>query len=472
MYTKLRMQENKYPTHIKKIFKLPIFKKGTILYVLLGGLLVCSVLFYVFILKDLPNPQGLRNYKIIPVSSKILDRNGKLLYEVYRDERRTPVNLKELPIYVKQATISIEDKDFYHHQGVSVFGGMFRAIKDMILGKGIQGGSTLTQQLVKSALLSSERTLQRKAKEIILALWTEHLFTKDQILEMYLNQVPYGGPAYGIEEASMTYFNKHAKDLTIAQATYLSGLPQAPSLYSPYRNPDLAKKRQREVVDHMIEYKYIKADQRDKILNEKLTFTPQGSYIKAPHFVFYVKSFLEKQYGSDIVEMGGLKVYTTLDLDIQQKSEQIVKEELEKVKNLNVGNGAMLITRPSTGEILTMVGSRDYFATPSGTFNVTTDGLRQPGSSIKPINYAIGIDRKLVTPATVFLDVPTCFPGGPKKYCPVNYDGTFHGPTQLRFALGNSLNIPAVKMLQMNGVSNFVASAPAFLITSFNDTVF
>ncbi|HLL60989.1 MAG TPA: transglycosylase domain-containing protein, partial [Candidatus Nitrosocosmicus sp.] len=401
---------------------------------LILGFLALCIVFYVVILKDLPNPMGLRNYKIIPVASQILDRNGKLLYEVYRDEKRTPVDLKELPDHIKQATISIEDKDFYRHQGVSLFSGIFRAIKETLLHKGLQGGSTLTQQLVKSALLTPERTIKRKVKEIVLALWTEQLFTKDEILEMYLNQVPYGGNAYGIEEAATTYFNKHAKDLTLAEATYLAGLPQAPSLYSPYHNPDLAKRRQTEVVNKMAEYGYLSQEKRNEILNQKMKVAPQRTYIKAPHFVFYVKKILEQQYGADELELGGLKIYTTLDLDIQQKAEQIVRDQLEKVANLNVGNGAALITRPSTGEILTMVGSKDYFATPSGSFNVTT-ALRQPGSSIKPINYAIGIDRKIVTPATVFLDVPTCFPSFPKKYCPVNYDSKFHGPVQLRFAL-------------------------------------
>lgn len=433
--------------------------------------IISILLFYFYILKDLPNPAGLKNYRVIPVSSQILDRKGKLLYEIYKDQNRTPVKLSDLPIYVKEATISIEDRDFYKHQGVSIFGGIARALKDMIfLKKGLQGGSTITQQLVKSALLTPERTIRRKIKEVILALWAEKILTKDEILELYLNQVPYGGTSYGIEAGAKTFFDKSAMDLSLSEAALLAGLPRAPSLYSPFADPDLAKKRRNEVLKKMYELKYISEDEKNKAQSESLNIVEIKSHIKAPHFVFYVKSLLEKEYGVDKVEKGGLKVYTTLDSDIEEKSEAILKEELMKIKNLQVSNGAILVTRPATGEILSMIGSVDYFATGSGSFNVTT-ALRQPGSSIKPINYAIGIERRLVTASSVFLDVPTCFTyaGQSTPYCPRNYDGQFHGLVQLRYALGNSYNIPAVKMLELNGVANFVASSPAFLITSLKD---
>lgn len=435
------------------------------------GLIAVFILFiYFYIFKDLPNPAGLKNYKVIPVSTEIFDRNGKLLYDVYKDENRTPIRLKDLPKHVGQSTIAIEDKDFYKHSGVSVIGGMLRALKDtFILKKGLQGGSTLTQQLVKGALLTPERTVQRKIKEIVLALWTEQILTKDEILELYLNQVPYGGSAYGVEQAAKTYFNKSAKELTLSESAFLAGLPQAPSRYSPYVNIDLAKRRRNEVLNAMTQLGYITVAQRDEAKKEELAVQPFKIRIQAPHFVFYVKELLEKEYGAQTVEEGGLKVYTSLDLDIQKKAEEAVKSEVEKVTRLNVGNGAALVTRPPTGEILAMVGSKDYFASGSGTFNVTT-ALRQPGSSIKPLNYAIGIDRKLVTAATVFLDTKTCFPNpGQKDYCPVNYDGRFHGPVQLRAALANSYNIPAVKMLKLNGVENFVASSSSFLMTTLKD---
>lgn len=427
-------------------------------------------IFWFFILKDLPNPTSLKNYKAIPVSTQILDRNEKPLFEIYKDQNRVPIKVADLPAFVKQASIAIEDKDFYSHSGVSLVGGIARAIKDMVFkNSGVQGGSTLTQQLVKSALLTPERTIQRKVKELILALWVEQIFTKEEILEMYLNQVPYGGSSYGIEEASKTFFNKHAKKLTIAQAAYLAGLPQAPSLYSPYVNPDLALERQKEVLLKMYEQKYITKEEYDKAKSEEINVEKPTNSIKAPHFVFYVKQLLEEQYDTKTVEEGGLKVITTLDSDIQASAESILKEELDKVKYLDVSNGGLIVARPSTGEILSMVGSKDYFASPSGAFNVTT-ALRQPGSTIKPVNYGIGIDRKIVTAASVFLDTKTCFPNATgKAYCPVNYDGSFHGLVQLRFALANSYNIPAVKMMALNGVDNFAASSSAFLINSFSN---
>ncbi len=436
----------------------------------MGGAVVFLLFIYFYIFYQLPNPANLKNYQVIPLSTHILDRNGKLLYEIYREQNRTPVKITQLPNYVIEATIAIEDKNFYHHQGVSLIGGIFRAIKDTLLRQKLQGGSTITQQLIKSALLSPDRTIRRKIREIILALWTERIFSKQEILELYLNQVPYGGAAYGIEEAAKKYFSKHAKDLSLSETALLAGLPQAPSLYSPFYNTQTAIIRRNAVLKAMYENRYIDKSTYNKEIKKELKINPPKTTINAPHFVFYVKSQLERLYSLKEIEEGGLKVTTTLDLDLQKQAETVLKDELEKIKDLKVSNGGVIITRPSTGEILSMVGSVDYFATPSGAFNVTI-ALRQPGSSIKPLNYAIGIERKLVTPATVFLDLPTCFQaaGQPKSYCPVNYDGKFHGPQQLRFALGNSYNIPAVKMLALNGVENFIASASAFTISTFKD---
>lgn len=434
------------------------------------GMIGLVIFTYIFIFYKLPSPYNLKDYKVVPLSTHILDRKGRLLYEIYREQNRTPVKLKNLPPYVWQATVSIEDKDFFHHGGVSLIGGIIRAAHETLFKKNLQGGSTITQQLVKSALLSPERTIRRKLREIVLAVWTERIFTKQEILELYLNQVPYGGSSYGIEEAAKVYFSKSAKDLKLEEAAYLAGLPQAPSLYSPFVNPDLARKRRNEILKKMAEQKYITEAQRAKAQAVELVIQSPKTAIKAPHFVFYVKSFLEKLYGTQGVEEGGLRVTTSLDLDIQEQSEKVLRDELEKIKNLQVSNGAVLVTRPPTGEILAMIGSVNYYASPSGAFNVTT-ALRQPGSSIKPINYAIGLDRKIVTPATIFLDTPTCFPdpSQPKPYCPRNYDGRFHGAVPLRLALGNSFNIPAVKMLAKNGLRNFVASASAFTITSFKN---
>lgn len=445
-------------------------KKGVLLTVLslsvvfIGAFTWQSYLF----VKALPAPSniGKMNY---PTSSHIYDRNGKLLYEIYNDQNRTPVSLKDLPVYIGQATIAVEDKDFYQHRGISIVGGMLRAVKDTYITKELQGGSTITQQLVKSSLLTSERTIERKVKEIILAVWTEQMYTKEQILEMYLNQVPYGGSAYGIEEAAKTYFGKSAKNLTIDEAALIAGLPQAPSLYSPYTNPELAKKRRDDVLLRMKQERYITEEEYNSLVKKQLAVIPPKIDINAPHFVFHVKQQLEEIYGSKMVEEGGLRVKTTLDLDIQQEAEKILKEELAKVQHLNIQNGAIVITKPSTGEILAMVGSADYFATPSGAFNVTTS-LRQPGSTIKPVMYSLALESGF-TAATIIEDVPTviAIPGA-EPYKPVNYDGRYHGKIPIRTALANSYNIPAVKVMQSLGVQRFIYHAEKMGIETWKDT--
>jgi len=426
------------------------------------------IFFYMVFIKDLPSPSKLGTYDI-PLSTKIYDRNGVLLFDIFTDENRTIVPLSEIPLPVRQATIAIEDKDFYRHQGINPVGGILRAISATVMGKQLQGGSTITQQLVKSALLTPQRTITRKLKEIFLAQWVEFLYSKDKILEMYLNQVPYGGTAWGIATASEKFFGKPVKELTLAQAALLAGLPQAPTLYSPYgNNPDLANQRQKEVLRRMKEDGYITEEEARRAAEETITFIPPAN-IQAPHFVMYVKEQLVEKYGEHMVERGGLKVYTTLDLSLQEYAQATVSSEVADLQDTQVTNGAAIITNPATGEILAMVGSVDYFATPSGGFNVTT-ALRQPGSSIKPINYAVALERKLITPATMFLDVPTCFGiVNQPTYCPHNYDFKFHGPVQVRFALGNSYNIPAVKTLYLNTVRDFVASASAFGLNTISN---
>jgi len=425
--------------------------------------------FYLLILRDLPSPTRLKTDEFAQ-TTKIFDREGKPLYQIYTDQNRTSVKLDMVPLYLRQATVAIEDKDFYKHQGVNPLGGILRAIKETVLRQKLQGGSTLTQQLIKSALLTPERTVQRKIKEMILAFWTERLYNKNQILEMYLNQVPYGGIAWGVEAAAQSYFGKDVWELDLAECALLAGLPVAPTLYSPFgAHPEFSKMRQTEVLRRMIEDGYIKPEEAEAAKNKPLSFAPQKTDIAAPHFVMYVKEQLVQKYGERMIERGGLKVTTTLDLSIQKFAEEAVASEVAKLKDLRVSNGAALVTRPPTGEILAMVGSRDYFATDSGNFNVTIS-LRQPGSAIKPLNYALGLESKKITPASLFLDIPTCFAvTGQPLYCPINYDGTYHGPVQMRFALGNSYNIPAVKMLALNGLSDFIATASALGISSFTD---
>lgn len=426
--------------------------------------------FYFYILKDLPSPRRLGRYEDIPQSTQILDRHDKLLFNIFTEEDRTLVKLNQAPLHLRQATVAIEDKDFYQHVGINPVGGIVRALKEIVLHKKFQGGSTITQQLVKSALLTPERTVQRKIKEIFLAFWTEMIYSKDQILEMYLNQVPFGGTAWGISSAAKKYFGKEVGDLTLAESALLAGLPAAPTRYSPFgAHPELASGRQHEVLRRMVEDGYLSEGEKSKALEEELQFTLQKANIKAPHFVMYVKDLLVQKYGESLVEKGGLKVTTTLDLELQEFTQETVASEVAKLKDYDVSNGAVLITRPPTGEILSMVGGADYFATPSGNVNVTI-AHRQPGSAIKPINYAIGLENKTITPASLFLDIPSCFTvAGQPLYCPVNYDGNFHGPVQMRFALGNSYNIPAVKMLALNGVETMVASASAMGITTFKD---
>lgn len=438
--------------------------------ILILGITFLIFLFYFYILKDLPSPTKLSSYEV-PQTTKIYDRSGTLLYDIYTGQNRTLVKLSDIPLYLRQATIAIEDKDFYKHQGVNPFGGILRAFKDTISGKKLQGGSTITQQLAKTALLTPERTVTRKIKEIILAFWMERLYTKDQILEMYLNQVPYGGTSWGIETAAENYFGKHVGELTLGESAMLAGLPAGPTVYSPFgAHPEYARDRQNSVLQRMVEDGYITEDQRLRIKDQKLEYRPQRTDIKAPHFVMFVKEKLVGKYGEKTVEQGGLKVTTTLDLPLQEMAQNIIASEVAKLKSLAVGNAAGVVLRPPTGEILAMVGSKDYFASESGNFNVTTS-QRQPGSAFKPINYAVGIESQKVTASTMFLDTPACFTasGQPKTYCPVNYDGKFHGPTQLRFALGNSFNIPAVKMMAYNGVETVIASSSAMGISTFTD---
>lgn len=449
-------------------FRRPVVHPSRKAYLFWSLPLLMMLLVYWFILRDLPSPTTLSRYDV-SLATKVYDRNGKLLFDIFVGQNRSPVSLTNIPKYLQEATLSIEDKNFYKHGGINPVGGILRAIAGSILNRQIQGGSTITQQLVKSALLSPERTVTRKIKEFILAPLVEILYSKDKILEMYLNTVPYGGTAWGIETASEKYFGKSVKEISLAEAALLAGLPQAPTRYSPFgAHPEYAKQRQKEVVTRMVEDHYITQKQADEALAEPLNYKPETG-IQAPHFVMYVKEQLVNAYGEAMVERGGLKVTTTLDLDLQEYAQATVAAEVAKLKNMNVGNGAALITRPSTGEILAMVGSIDYFASPSGSFNVTT-AARQPGSSIKPINYAIGLEKHIVTPATMFLDIPTCFvSAGQPAYCPRNYDGKFHGPVQLRFALGNSFNIPAVKMLYLNTVQDMVASASAFGFNTIKD---
>lgn len=461
-YTKLKRQVRRRDSYDLSFLKLRYFVYGFIV----AGLLSLAYQSYV-IVRSLPSPRsiGKVNYAL---STHLYDRNGKLLYEFYREQNRTPIKLGELQPYVYQATIAIEDKNFFNHNGVSLIGGVGRALKEFVVSSQVQGGSTITQQLVKTALLTPERTVERKIKEMILALWTERLFTKQQILEMYLNQVAYGGSSYGIEEAAQSYFGKSARNLRISEAALLAGLPQAPSVYSPFVNPTFALNRRNDVLKKMYEQRYITQEQYQTAKGEQLPTFTQTTAIHAPHFVFYAKSELEKKFGIRTVEEGGLKVSTSLDLTIQEETQRILQEELAKVASLNVTNGGVIVTKPSTGEILAMVGSSNYFEEPNGAFNVTT-ALRQPGSSIKPLMYATALERG-ITAATGVDDTPVVFRvSDTESYRPVNYDGKFHGKVSIRSALANSYNIPAVRTLNSIGIDRFIDKASLMGISTWTN---
>lgn len=423
--------------------------------------------FWFFILRDLPQPNDLIQ-KPRPLTTRIYDRNGELLFKIFRSQNRTYIPLGEIPLAVQQATIAIEDAEFYYHPGFSIRG-ILRAIERNVIRGQLAGGSTITQQLVKNALLTPERTLQRKLKEVILAFWTETTFSKDKILEMYLNEVSYGGTAYGIEEAARTYFGKNARELTLAEASLLAGLPAAPTRSSPFGiNPDLARVRQQLVLARMAEEGFITSDIAQQATQEQISFAPQRVQIKAPHFVMWVKQLLVEEYGERLVEEGGLEVITSLDLKVQEKAEQIVSEEVENLARLRVGNGAALVTNPTTGEVLAMVGSKNYFESKSGSFNVTL-ASRQPGSAIKPVNYAYALSHNF-TPVSIIEDSPISYviPGQP-PYSPRNYDNKFRGNIPLRIALGSSLNVPAVKVLSSYGVEEMIKQGQAMGITTWNE---
>jgi 1A family penicillin-binding protein len=448
-------------SHRRKIIKSKFFAR--LAFFCFIGLIALGFLMtglFAFYAKDLPQPD-----KIIRregFSTKIYDRNGELLYDIFANQKRTPIELKDVPQHLRNATIAIEDKNFYKHGGFDPTG-IFRAFFNTVVHRQLQGGSTLTQQLVKNVLLTSQRTIPRKLREFILAVQIEKKYSKDEILQMYLNEAPYGGTAWGVEEASEAYFDKSVSELNLIESAVLAGLPQRPSVYSPFSDsPQAYIVRTQQVLRRMREDGYITSEQEKEAFKqlEKIEFATEGSSFKAPHFVMYVKKQLEERYGQQVVEGGGLRIYTTLDLDIQEAAQEAVAEEIAKVEAVHITNGAALVMDPNNGEILAMVGSKNYNDPDyDGKVNVTLS-LRQPGSAIKPVTYLAAL-KKGYTASTLLMDTPTTFPGGPGQpdYNPVNYDGQFHGPLQMRFALGNSINIPAVKMLAQVGLKDMLQTA-------------
>lgn len=434
------------------------FLAASFLVLLIVGVLGAGVLF-AWYAKDLPRPDRVRRTE--GLSTIIYDRNNEPIYDIFRDQNRIPIDFAEIPTMLKDATVSVEDKTFYEHQGFSTMG-IVRSVFQIVFYRNLQGGSTLTQQLVKNVLLSQERTLPRKIKEFILSVQIERKYSKDEILQMYLNETPYGSVTYGIEAAAQHYFNKKAKDLTDVESVILAGLAQSPSRYSPFTGEaDAYKGRSKDVIRRLREDGKINKEKEETLISELDTVQFGGGEesFKAAHFVNFVKDELVEQFGQKLVEEGGLRVTTSLDLKLQEEAEKIVKEEVEKAEKLKVGNGAAIVLNPETGEILAMVGSKDYQSTESAgaKFNVVTQSLRQPGSALKPITYAQAF-REGFTPSSIVMDVETKFAGGVglPDYAPKNYDLKWRGPIHLRYALGNSINITAVKLVALTGVKDML----------------
>ncbi len=462
---KIKWFKNKLKVKKRKIRPLA-YILGVLLLIITGG----TMIFYQKIIKDLPNVDLI--YHQPNLSTVITDRNDQVLYKFYENENRTWITLEKIPESLIEATIAIEDKNFYKHKGLSIRG-MLIAIKYNFKKNDDdkpRGGSTITQQLVKNVFLSSEKTFKRKIKEAILTLKLESKLTKNEILERYLNQVSYGGEAHGVQEAALKYFGKNIREINTIEAAYLAGLPAAPSSYSPYgNNPILGLKRAKRVIEEMVKNGYLTTLEAERWLNEKITIKNDQKEIKAPHFVFYIKSLLETEYGYTNLEKQGLIIKTSLDLNTQNIAQAIVAQEIDKVKKLNINNGASLIIDVKTGDILAMVGSKDYLAKDiDGKYNVTT-ALRQPGSSIKPINYLLAL-KSGFSLASIIEDSPVVYQiKGQKPYRPQNYNGKYMGKVTLRTALASSLNVPSVKLLNENGVNKMIDLASDMGITTWQD---
>jgi len=460
----------------KKIKNFLIF----VLIFFLSFLIFVSFLF-ILSLKDLPRPEKFLEREIIQ-STKIYDSTGKiLLYEVFGEEKRSFVPLEKIPNHLIWAILVAEDKNFYKHHGVDLKGIVRAVLFDLKIMKFLYGGSTINQQLVRSAFLNPEKTLARKTKEVILAIELDLKYSKNQILEWYLNQIPFGPNIYGVEAACQNYFGKSVSEINLSEAALLASLPKAPSLLFPWgENRELLEKRKNYILDKMVEEKIITKDEAEKAKKEQINILPPQK-IKAPHFVMMVKKYLEEKYGEDFLKRKGLKVYTTLNWDLQEIAEKVVKEGAERNKKYGVFNAALVALNPKTGDVLAFVGSKDFFGKKEPEnceegknckfepyFNVAFSFPgRQPGSSFKPFVYATAFEKGY-DDKTVVLDEPTCFGiWGGKEYCPQNYDKKFRGKVTLREALAQSLNVPSVKVLvDFAGIEDSIQKARGMGITT------
>ena len=471
----------------RKIKKWVAHNKPLLTNILIGTLAVGIFLGGLFILwaASLKTPD-LNSFdsRLAGISTKIYDRTGNiLLYDVNQAVRRTVVPYDTISPYLKNATISIEDADFYEHSGINITSIIRSVFVNIANLEFKQGGSTITQQVIKNSLLTNEKTIPRKLKEWILAIKLERRTDKDFILNLYLNQTPYGGNIYGVEEASKAFFGKTSKDVSIAEASYIAAVAQAPTYYSPFgKHKDELDNRKNLVLKRMMDEGYITQEQHDQAKAEQVAFTPKATNsLKAPHFVMFIIEYLENKYGEETVQEGGLKVITTINYDMQAEAETMVKEYVTtNEKRLGAENASLVAIDPKTGQILTMIGSRDYFDKDiQGNFNVST-AHRQPGSSFKPFIYLADFNKGY-TPDTILFDVKTEFNSncssagipltdGAKCYHPPNYEGGYKGPLTMRAALAQSRNIPAVKALYLAGIEQVIDTASAFGINNLGDS--
>ena len=437
-------------------------------------LIIGAVVAIASLAQGLPSLEAIAGAQVVE-STKIYDRTGEsVLYELYKGERRTSIPLSEIPAYMQNATIAIEDRDFYSHEAISIRGIVRAALANILNRSIVEGGSTITQQLARTMFLTKERSIIRKLRELVLAFRIERQYDKNTIFELYLNQVPYGGELYGIEAASNAYFKKSARDLTLAESALLASLPKGPSYYSPWgSHVDELLSRKDLVLERMKDLGYITESEAERAAKERLTFAEPQIAIQAPHFVNAVAKQLVAKYGEDFVRTAGLRVITTLDLELQSIAEKAVTDGAKRNEELYQGtNAAFVAEDPKTGEILALVGSRDYFDREhEGNFDIANLGLRQPGSAIKPFAYYTAFTKGF-TPDTIVFDVPTDFnaTGNPNlSYAPQNFDNKFRGPVTFREGLGQSLNVPSVKVLYLAGVPDTVQSAQKFGLRTLTD---
>ncbi len=492
----------KYLTRVTKPFRQKngwqiawMFAKG-LAFVLLFFCIILLCLFFYYTY-DLPRPEKFSENPLIQ-STKIYDRTGKvLLYDIYGEEKREVVPFEQISDNLKKSILASEDSRFYQHGGIDLRGILRAILIDLKLRSKSQGGSTITQQLIRSVYLTNQRSISRKVKEVVLSIEMERRYSKDQIFDWYLNQVPFGQNAYGAEAAAQTYFNKPASDLSVAQAATLTALLPAPSYYSPYgSHRDQLLQRKDYILTRMEQLGFIDQAQREAAQQEQINFSDNITPIKAPHFVMYIKQYLEEKYGQDELKEKGLKVYTTLDWDLQEYAEGVIREADKTNVQFNANNTAMVVIDPKTGEILSLIGSKDYFekSYPKGCdtkasgsclfdpkYDVATIGKRQPGSSFKPFVYATAFEKGY-TPSTILWDVNTefnasCSPdanqvrseNGSLCYNPQDYDGLYRGKVSIRSALAQSLNIPAVETLYLVGLKDSLKTAQDLGITTLNE---